>query len=86
MSKLGRNIQTNFYNKVAKLLKDARKGVVQTVNRTMVYTQFEIGRMIVEEEQNEKKRAEYGKQISEELSKRLNSSDSGSSICNVINR
>jgi predicted nuclease of restriction endonuclease-like (RecB) superfamily len=38
----------------------------------MVYTYFEIGRMIVEEEQNGKERAEYGKQILKELSKRLN--------------
>ncbi len=38
----------------------------------MVITYFEIGRMIVEEEQNGKERAEYGKKIIEELSKRLN--------------
>lgn len=38
----------------------------------MVYTYFEIGRMIVEEEQNGNERAEYGKQILKELSKRLN--------------
>ena len=68
MSKL----KTNFYNRVAELLKEARKSVVQAVNKTMVYTYFEIGRMIVEEEQNGKERAEYGKQILKELSKRLN--------------
>ncbi len=73
MSKIERNIQTNFYNKVADLLNEARRSVVQTVNRTMVYTYFEIGRMIVEEEQNGKERAEYGKQILKELSNRLNS-------------
>jgi predicted nuclease of restriction endonuclease-like (RecB) superfamily len=72
MSEVKRNIQTDFYNKVADLLKEARKSVVQTVNRTMVYTYFEIGRMIVEEEQNGKERAEYGKQILKELSNRLN--------------
>jgi hypothetical protein len=33
----------------------------------MVYTYFEIGRMIVEDEQHGKDRAEYGKQASEEL-------------------
>jgi prophage maintenance system killer protein len=37
----------------------------------MVYTYYEIGRMIVEEEQNGNKRAAYGKQILKELSKRL---------------
>ena len=61
MNKKERNIQTGFYNKVADLLNEARKNVIQTVNKTMVYTYFEIGRMIVEEEQNGKERAEYGK-------------------------
>ncbi len=71
MSEIERNTRSDFYNKVANLLKEARKSVVQTVNRTMVYTYFEIGRMIVEEEQKGKERAEYGKQIIKELSKRL---------------
>ncbi len=71
MNEIERNTRSNFYNKVAYLLKEARKSVVQTVNKTMVYTYFEIGRMIVEEEQNGKERAEYGKQIIKGLSKRL---------------
>ncbi len=37
----------------------------------MTYTYFEIGRMIVEEEQNGKERAEYGKQILKGLSQQL---------------
>ena len=41
------------------------------VNFTMVYAYFEIGRMIVEEEQNGKNRAAYGKQILQELSQYL---------------
>lgn len=72
MSNIEQHNQTDFYNKVAILLCQARKSVVQTVNKTMVYTYFEIGRMIVEEEQNGNERAEYGKQILKELSKRLN--------------
>jgi len=71
MTKLERNINLDFYNKIAELLKNARSKVVQTVNKTMVYTYFEIGRTIVEEEQKGKERAEYGKQIIKELSKRL---------------
>jgi predicted nuclease of restriction endonuclease-like (RecB) superfamily len=61
----------DFYNKIAEILKNARSKVVQTVNKTMVYTYFEIGRTIVEEEQKGKERAEYGKQIIKELSQRL---------------
>lgn len=71
MSNIEQHNQSDFYNKVAILLKEARKSVVQTVNKTMVYTYFEIGRMIVEEEQNGKDRAEYGENLLKELSKTL---------------
>jgi predicted nuclease of restriction endonuclease-like (RecB) superfamily len=84
MSKIERNIQTDFYSKVSNLLKEARKNVVQTVNKTMVYTYLEIGRMIIEEEQNGKERADYGKRILKELSKRLNSEfGKGFSVTNL---
>jgi len=62
---------TNLFQQVAVLLKNAQQQVLRTVNSTMVYTYFEIGRMIVEEEQNGKKRAEYGKQILKGLSEQL---------------
>ena len=81
-----RNIQTNFYNRITDLLKEARRSVVQIVNKTMVYTYFEIGRMIVEEEQNGKERAEYGKHLLEELSIRLKSEfGKGFSVDNLEN-
>jgi len=38
----------------------------------MVYTYYDIGRMIVEEGKNGKDRAEYGKQLLKGLSKELN--------------
>ena len=66
-----KKINLDFYNKVVELLKEARSSVVRTINRTMVYTYFEIGKIIVEEEQKGKSRAEYGKQILIELSNRL---------------
>ena len=37
----------------------------------MVLTYFEIGRMIIEEEQNGKERADYGKQLLSDLSQTL---------------
>jgi len=61
----------NLYNKITDLLKQAQNSVVQTVNRTMVLTYFEIGRIIVHEEQSGKERAEYGQQLVDELSERL---------------
>ena len=63
--------ENDFYNKVADLLKEARQNVVQTVNKTMVRAYYEIGRMIVEEEQNGKERAEYGKSLLKGLSQKL---------------
>ncbi len=62
-----------FYERIVELLKQARNSVVRTINKTMVYTYYEIGRIIVEEEQKGKSRAEYGKQLIRELSKRLTS-------------
>ncbi len=80
------NIQINFYNRITDLLKESRKSVVQVINKTMVYTYFEIGRMIVEEEQNGKERAEYGKHLLEELSKRLKTEfGKGFSVDNLEN-
>lgn len=60
-----------LFQQVVALLKNAQQQVIRTINSTMVYTYFEIGRMIVEEEQNGKERAAYGKQVLKELSKEL---------------
>lgn len=60
-----------IFQQVVELLQNARQQVLRTVNSTMTITYFEIGRIIVEEEQNGKDRAEYGKQLLKELSKQL---------------
>lgn len=66
------NLQNhNFHSQIVDLLQSARQQVVRTINKTMVTTYFEIGRMIVEEEQNGKERAEYGKSVLKDLSKIL---------------
>lgn len=61
----------NLSEKISSLLNDARKSVLHAVNHTMVLTYFEIGRMIVEEEQNGKERADYGSQLLSDLSQSL---------------
>ncbi len=61
----------NFYSQIIELLRSARQKVVRNINHTMVITYFEIGRRIVEEEQNGKVRAEYGKSLLKGLSKIL---------------
>lgn len=64
-------LDTIFYSQIVALLQSARNKIMQTVNHTMVHTYFEIGRLIVEEEQEGKDRAEYGKQILSGLSRAL---------------
>lgn len=60
-----------IFQQVAELLQNARQQVLRTVNSTMTITYFEIGRIIVEEEQNGNDRAEYGRQLLKSLSKEL---------------
>ena len=60
-----------LFQQVVELLQNARQEVLRTVNQTMTITYFEIGRMIVEEEQSGKDRAEYGKKILKGLSEEL---------------
>ncbi|MBU3949082.1 MAG: DUF1016 family protein [Proteobacteria bacterium] len=74
----------NLYSKIAELLQAARQTVVRAVNQTMVYTYYEIGRMIVEDEQQGKQRADYGKQVLEDLSQKLTQNfGKGFSIVNL---
>lgn len=60
-----------LFQQVVALIKNAQQQVARTINSTMVYTYFEIGRMIVEEEQNGQERAAYGKQVLKGLSNEL---------------
>jgi predicted nuclease of restriction endonuclease-like (RecB) superfamily len=77
-------LNTNFLSQIVDLLQSARNKVVRTINQTMVTTYFEIGRKIVEEEQDGKKRAEYGKQIIIQLSQVLTSEfGKGFSVRNI---
>lgn len=83
MSKINK-FNNDFYSRILDVLKLARTQVIKTVNSTMVETYFEIGRLIIEEEQNGSTRAEYGKQILKELSARLtNEFGLGFSVTNL---
>ena len=64
-------ISNNYINEIKKILKNARQKAYIAVNSAMVEAYWEIGRRIVEEEQNGKERAEYGKEILQNLSKEL---------------
>ena len=60
-----------LYSNIKNLLLNARKQVLTTVNSVMTLTYYEIGRQIVEEEQNGKNRASYGKELIKNLSVKL---------------
>ncbi|MBR4713474.1 MAG: DUF1016 family protein [Paludibacteraceae bacterium] len=63
--------QDKLYSQIAELLQQSRQKVAIQVNTTLVVTYWNIGRLIVEDEQNSSQRAEYGKQVLKVLSKRL---------------
>ena len=60
--------QSEFFENVASIIEEARSFAGRTVDLTMELTYFEIGRMIVEEEQGGKAKAEYGRKLISELS------------------
>ena len=61
----------NLAVRIGALIDEARKRVLSVVNTTMVYTYYEIGRMIVEDEQNGQMRADYGKQVLQNVAQKL---------------
>ena len=56
---------------IRELLESARKNVAQLVNAQLLTTYWNIGRIIVEYEQQNQIRAEYGKQTLKEFSREL---------------
>ncbi len=80
------NITTsnNLYGQIAELIQSARKQVATQVNTALLVTYWNVGRIIVEDEQKSEFRAEYGKQVFKELSKRLtNDFGKGFSVSNL---
>ena len=65
------NIHQDVYNNIKQLMDQARNRVSREVNNILIQTYWEIGRIIVEDEQDNLERAEYGKKLITNLSKRL---------------
>jgi predicted nuclease of restriction endonuclease-like (RecB) superfamily len=63
----------NIRAEIVELLKAARSAVARNVNSIMTATYWEIGRRIVQSEQQGEARAEYGEQLVEQLAKDLSS-------------
>lgn len=66
--------ESEFISGIRELLIEARKSVVRQVNTTMLTTYYEIGRRIVEQEQQGKEDANYGEYILVRLSESLSGS------------
>ena len=60
-----------FVNEIKQILEQARQRAYSAVNTAMVEAYWQIGKRIVEEEQQGKERAEYGKEILKTLSSEL---------------
>lgn len=68
---MSEELKIDLAERIEQLIADVRKRTVTAVNTAMVYTYYEIGRAIVEDEQQGAQRAEYGKAVLKALSARL---------------
>jgi len=64
-------IKPEFVTGIRELIAGARATVARGVDLVQVYTNFEIGKRIIEEEQRGEDRAAYGKQVIQALADRL---------------
>ena len=60
-----------LFEKIAGLIEESRKKVSSAINIAEVYTKYNVGRYIIEHEQEGKYRAAYGKQALDQLSRKL---------------
>jgi predicted nuclease of restriction endonuclease-like (RecB) superfamily len=65
------NKNISLYSEVKQLIEEAKTFVVQNVNTILVFTNYHIGKIIVEDEQRGKERAKYAEKTLKNLSKRL---------------
>ena len=61
----------SLFEKIASVIEEARRRASTAINLSEVYAKFNVGRYIVEDEQEGKERAAYGKQVLEQLSKKI---------------
>ena len=64
-------ITNELVNEIKELIINARNKVAQQVNETLIDTYWNIGKVIVEKEQSGQIKAEYGKSVLLNVSKRL---------------
>ncbi|MBV6881529.1 PDDEXK nuclease domain-containing protein [Epilithonimonas ginsengisoli] len=64
-------LSSNLYSSVKHLIENAKSKIVRNINMTMIMTYYQIGEVIVEDEQSGRDRAEYSKETLKNLSKHL---------------
>ena len=76
----------DIYNEISEIIINNKDKMIYQINNTLVETNYMIGKIIIENEQNGNIRAEYGKEILSKLSKKLtNKFGSGYSRSNLQN-
>ncbi|MEG0794285.1 MAG: DUF1016 N-terminal domain-containing protein [Bacilli bacterium] len=79
-------IVDNLFSEIEIIISKNKTKMVYQINNTLVNTYFNIGEVIVENEQNGNIRAEYGKEILLKLSKKLkNRFGTGYSLSGLYN-
>ena len=68
---LSTNRVDELYDQIEGIVTEKKVGLAYQLNKTMLETYFLIGKLIVENEQKGNVKAQYGKEILKELSKRL---------------
>jgi predicted nuclease of restriction endonuclease-like (RecB) superfamily len=63
--------EDSLFQSVKEIIRQSREKVFRIANSTLLLTYWQIGKLIVEDEQQGKERAEYGKQTLKNLSKKL---------------
>lgn len=71
MSQAIENFNYSLYDAIAKIIADARKTVYKSTNTILLKTYWEIGKLIIKDEQDGKNRAAYGKAVLKNLATKL---------------
>lgn len=61
----------SLYQNIIRIIEEGKNSAFRAVNFAMVKTYWTIGKLIIEDEQNGKKRADYGKEILKDLANKL---------------
>ena len=71
MGNLAKTNYKSFLVRVSNLLKQARRKTVRQINIVITHTYWEIGKLIVEEEQRGTERTRYGEYLLQKLARDL---------------